>query len=116
MDLSPVMQKFVLHWGEMATRWGVSRTVAQIHALLYLSERALRSLLPAASDPEASTSRVGARRLSAEEWLQVLGAARLQRRPAIGLGDDFELAAVGLIGSGVWLDGHPAHLSAFAPA
>jgi DNA-binding transcriptional regulator GbsR (MarR family) len=28
--------RFVLHWGEMATRWGVSRTVAQIHALLYL--------------------------------------------------------------------------------
>ena len=43
MDLSPVMQKFVLHWGEMATRWGVSRTVAQIHALLYLSERALHA-------------------------------------------------------------------------
>ncbi len=28
--------RFVLHWGEMGTRWGVSRTVAQIHALLYL--------------------------------------------------------------------------------
>ena len=43
MDLSPVMQKFVLHWGEMGTRWGVSRSVAQIHALLYLSERALHA-------------------------------------------------------------------------
>ena len=31
--------RFVLHWGEMATRWGVSRTVAQIHALLYLLGR-----------------------------------------------------------------------------
>jgi DNA-binding transcriptional regulator GbsR (MarR family) len=31
------MQKFVLHWGEMGTRWGVNRTVAQIHALLYLA-------------------------------------------------------------------------------
>ncbi len=37
------MQKFVLHWGEMATRWGVSRTVAQIHALLYLSEQPLNA-------------------------------------------------------------------------
>ena len=37
MKLTPVMQKFVLHWGEMGTRWGVNRTVAQIHALLYLS-------------------------------------------------------------------------------
>jgi len=38
MTLTPITQKFVLHWGEMGTRWGVSRTVAQIHALLYLSE------------------------------------------------------------------------------
>jgi len=41
MELSPTAQKFVLHWGEMGTRWGVNRTVAQIHALLYLSERPL---------------------------------------------------------------------------
>lgn len=37
MQLTPVMQRFVLHWGEMGTRWGVNRTVAQIHALLYLA-------------------------------------------------------------------------------
>jgi DNA-binding transcriptional regulator GbsR (MarR family) len=36
-SLDPVTEKFVLHWGEMGTRWGVNRTVAQIHALLYLS-------------------------------------------------------------------------------
>lgn len=41
MELSPTEQKFVLHWGEMGTRWGVNRTVAQIHALLYLSGRPL---------------------------------------------------------------------------
>lgn len=41
MALSPTAQKFVLHWGEMGTRWGVNRTVAQIHALLYLAERPL---------------------------------------------------------------------------
>ena len=34
--LSPVAQKFILHWGEMGTRWGINRTVAQIHALLFL--------------------------------------------------------------------------------
>ena len=28
---------FILHWGEMGTQWGVNRSVAQIHALLYLS-------------------------------------------------------------------------------
>lgn len=37
MDLTPSMREFVLHWGEMGTRWGVNRTVAQVHALLYLS-------------------------------------------------------------------------------
>ncbi len=36
MQLTPVQQKFILHWGEMGTRWGVNRTVAQVHALLYL--------------------------------------------------------------------------------
>jgi DNA-binding transcriptional regulator GbsR (MarR family) len=41
MKLSPLVQRFVLHWGEMGTRWGVNRTVAQIHALLYLSEQPL---------------------------------------------------------------------------
>jgi DNA-binding transcriptional regulator GbsR (MarR family) len=35
--LTPVQQKFILHWGEMGTRWGINRTVAQIHALLYIS-------------------------------------------------------------------------------
>ena len=41
--LSPVQQKFVLHWGEMGTRWGINRTVAQIHALLFLSTRPLNA-------------------------------------------------------------------------
>ena len=35
------MERYVLHWGEMGTRWGVNRTVAQIHALLYLSPEPL---------------------------------------------------------------------------
>ena len=41
--LPPVEQKFVLHWGEMGTRWGINRTVAQIHALLYISPRPLHA-------------------------------------------------------------------------
>jgi DNA-binding transcriptional regulator GbsR (MarR family) len=36
-SLSPAAQKFILHWGEMGTRWGINRTVAQVHALLFLS-------------------------------------------------------------------------------
>jgi DNA-binding transcriptional regulator GbsR (MarR family) len=41
--LSPVQQKFILHWGEMGTRWGINRTVAQIHALLYLSPKPIHA-------------------------------------------------------------------------
>ena len=52
--LSPVQQKFILHWGEMGTRWGINRTVAQIHALLFISEKPL----------------------NAEDIVQVLGVAR----------------------------------------
>jgi DNA-binding transcriptional regulator GbsR (MarR family) len=52
--LSPIQQKFILHWGEMGTRWGINRTVAQIHALLFLSQKPL----------------------NAEDILQVLGVAR----------------------------------------
>lgn len=54
MKLTPVMEKYILHWGEMGTRWGVNRTVAQIHALLFL-----------ASDP-----------LNAEDITETLGVAR----------------------------------------
>jgi DNA-binding transcriptional regulator GbsR (MarR family) len=39
MKLTPVMQKFVLHWGEMGTKWGINRSVAQIHAVLYIAGR-----------------------------------------------------------------------------
>ena len=41
MHLDPVIEKLVLHWGEMGSRWGISRMVAQIHALLYFSARPL---------------------------------------------------------------------------
>jgi DNA-binding transcriptional regulator GbsR (MarR family) len=41
MPLSPIQRQYILHWGEMGTRWGINRTVAQIHALLYLSPEPL---------------------------------------------------------------------------
>jgi DNA-binding transcriptional regulator GbsR (MarR family) len=41
--LSPVEQKFILHWGEMGTKWGINRTVAQVHALLYTSQKPLNA-------------------------------------------------------------------------
>ncbi|WP_037255711.1 GbsR/MarR family transcriptional regulator [Roseobacter sp. SK209-2-6] len=36
MQLTPSMQNFILHWGEMGSKWGVNRSVAQIHALLHI--------------------------------------------------------------------------------
>ena len=41
--LTPAQEKFILHWGEMGTRWGLNRTVAQVHALLFVSPRALNA-------------------------------------------------------------------------
>jgi DNA-binding transcriptional regulator GbsR (MarR family) len=43
MTLTSIQQKFVLHWGEMGARWGINRTVAQIHAVLFLSPRPLHA-------------------------------------------------------------------------
>jgi DNA-binding transcriptional regulator GbsR (MarR family) len=45
MDISrwPEVESFILHWGEMGTHWGVNRSVAQIHALLYLADRPLHA-------------------------------------------------------------------------
>ena len=43
MELTPVTTRFVLHWGEMGSRWGVNRTVAQIHALLFLADQPLHA-------------------------------------------------------------------------
>ena len=52
MKLHPVAQRFVLHWGEMGSKWGVNRTVSQIHALLYLAGK------PLAADEIAETLEV----------------------------------------------------------
>lgn len=54
MKLTPTVEKFVLHWGEMGSRWGINRSVAQIHGLLIVS-----------SNP-----------LTAEEIAETLGIAR----------------------------------------
>ena len=43
MQLPPLVQTFVLHFGEMGSRWGINRTVGQIYALLFVAERALNA-------------------------------------------------------------------------
>jgi len=41
VELTPAGQKFVLHWGEMGQAWGINRTMAQVHALLFLAPQTL---------------------------------------------------------------------------
>ena len=43
MNLAPLTQRFVLHFGEMGSRWGINRTVGQIYALLFVSPNALNA-------------------------------------------------------------------------
>lgn len=60
MEITPLMQRYILHWGEMGSRWGVNRTVSQIHALLYLAPEPLNaeeiSTLLAVARSNVSTS------------------------------------------------------------
>jgi len=72
MALTPVMEKYILHWGEMGARWGVNRTVAQIHALLYLMGR------PMPADEIAETLGVARSNVSTSlKELQSWGLIRL---------------------------------------
>jgi DNA-binding transcriptional regulator GbsR (MarR family) len=43
MNLPPLTQSFVLHFGEMGSRWGINRTVGQIYALIYVSAQPLNA-------------------------------------------------------------------------
>lgn len=60
MKLTPASQKFILHWGEMGQAWGINRTSAQVHALLFVSPEPLDaeqiSLLLDVSRSNISTS------------------------------------------------------------
>lgn len=62
--LTPVQQKFILHWGKMGAQWGINRTVAQIHALLYVS--------PAPIDAETIANTLGVARSNVSNSLREL--------------------------------------------
>src|ERR1043166_2009683 len=78
--VTAIQKQYILHWGEMGTRWGINRTVAQIHALLYLSPK------PLAADEIADTLTVARSNVSTsirelESWgiirpVHVLGERR----------------------------------------
>ncbi len=65
--LSPIAQKFIVHWGEMGERWGINRTIAQIHGLLYLAQDPLNAEeISATLSVARSTVSVGLHEL--ESW------------------------------------------------
>ncbi|MBN9788486.1 ArsR family transcriptional regulator [Pseudonocardia sp. TMWB2A] len=75
--LPPAVRQFVLHWGEMGTQWGVNRSVAQIHALLYLSERPLNA--------EEISDRLGIARSNTSNSLkELMGWQLIRRVPMLG--------------------------------
>jgi DNA-binding transcriptional regulator GbsR (MarR family) len=72
MNLPPLFQSFVLHFGEMGGRWGVNRTVGQIYALLFLSDRPLNA--------EEIVEALGVSRSNVSMGLKELEAWRLVRK------------------------------------
>jgi DNA-binding transcriptional regulator GbsR (MarR family) len=95
MTLTPIQKQLVLHWGEMGTRWGINRTVAQIHALLYLSPK------PLAADEIAETLTIARSNVSTsvrelESWgivrpVHVLGDRREHYESLKDVGEMFRL-------------------------
>ena len=77
MNLPPVVQTFVLHFGEMGSRWGINRTVGQIYALLYVSAEPLNA--------DDIVERLGISRSNVSMGLKELQSwnlVRLQHKPA----------------------------------
>lgn len=75
--LPAAVRQFVLHWGEMGGQWGVNRSIAQIHALLYLSERPLNA--------DEIGDRLGIARSNISNSLkELLGWKLIRRVPMLG--------------------------------
>ena len=69
MNLPPLTQSFVLHFGEMGSRWGINRTVGQIYALIFVSNRPLNA--------DEITEKLGGSRSNVSMGLKELTAWRL---------------------------------------
>ena len=66
------VERFVLHWGDLGSRWGVNRSVTQIHALLYVSDRPLTA--------EEIADRLGLARSNVSNSIKELTGWNLIRR------------------------------------
>ena len=75
--LPPAMVRFILHWGDLGGQWGVNRSVAQIHALLYLSEQPLNA--------EQIAATLGLARSNVSNSIkELLGWQLIHRVPVLG--------------------------------
>src|SRR5262245_29691829 len=74
-ELPPALEHFVLQWGDLGGKWGVNRSVAQIHALLYLSEQPLTA--------EDIADRLGLARSNVSNSIKELQGWNLIRRVPI---------------------------------
>ncbi|MDG2534276.1 MarR family transcriptional regulator [Sphingomonas sp. HITSZ_GF] len=90
VQLPIAVQRFVLHWGEMGGQWGVNRSVAQIHALLYLSDRPLNA------EEISDTLRI-ARSNTSNSLKELLGWKLIRRVPVMGDRRDHYEAEVDLM-------------------
>jgi DNA-binding transcriptional regulator GbsR (MarR family) len=80
--LPPAVRRFVAHWGSMGDHWGVNRSVSQVHALLYLSEKPLTA--------EEIAAALGMARSNVSTSLRELQSWDLIRRaPVLGERRDF---------------------------
>ena len=85
-ELSGVEKQFILHWGEMSSRWGINRSMAQIHALLFLAPE------PLAADEIACTLAIARSNVSTSlRALQAWGIVRARkgRERGVELGRTF---------------------------
>ena len=77
LPMPPAMTRFILHWGDLGGQWGVNRSVAQIHALLYLSEAPLNA--------EDIAARLGLARSNVSNSIkELLNWQLIQRVPQLG--------------------------------
>ena len=84
-ELPEAVQRFVLHWGDMGTTWGVNRTVAQIHALLFIMEQPLNA--------EQITECLGVARSNVSNSVkELLGFKTISRVPVAGDRRDYYTA------------------------
>ncbi len=89
IEKHPEAMEFILHWGEMGTHWGANRSVAQVHALLYLSDVPL--------DAETITEALGLARSNVSTALKELqGFGIVKRTHVAGDRRDYFMAETDL--------------------